>query len=241
MKNLIVCLGDSWTAGVVGKENGADLEDPYSTTWGRQLKQYLPYDVDITNMSLGGTSNTGAAQNLWLRYGCEHQDINLDDYDNVLIIFLMTVPTRICLYNENRPFSLTIEYCEDKSSGMTDLARGYFMFNEFEDVSANYLSVLSIIHLQNFCEAKGYKFLFGSAFTDLEKYTFIQTELLNRYINIENYIHRYTPYKCFREYLDCLPNSQDYYGITDTHHPSVKGNNEISKEIAKIIKGRNLI
>ena len=245
-KKLIVVIGDSWSAGV-GTMTDSDLhtndlvvsEQKYS--WGNCIKKYLP-DTDVVNLAIAGASNTTACQNIYKRF-CYNDEIekrnrvtNFNDYDDVIVVFMMTAPERVsyiadrCLHviNGNTPD-------DDPDRDNALISKTYMSTRLSDEELVMDRTIYSLLHLQDYCDSHGFKFLFGSAFYNYSE-IFNKGSAIYETINWDGYMHNRTSYSNFKDYILSYPNGKNR--IQECIHPDKLGYDIMSEEIADIIKSK---
>lgn len=233
-ENLLITIGDSWTEGVGCYSD--DLLFRYQNrkitldqlthagktagtfnvgSWAYQLSQDLGYD--LINLGLGGTANSWAAKTLIN----ESDNDYLSKYTNVLVVWLLSEPSRFSFYCQNSLASWMPAYPSVHGDTQRFL-RAYFdeVKSSFEDdVKETKFYVKAV---DSFCKARGYKFAYGSAFT-----------IYPGFENVSTNLHKHTSYKCFN---DLLTNIDRRALFSPDQHPNELGYQYIGTEIAKVLR-----
>jgi|TARA_B110000259_G_C13859104_1_gene340078 hypothetical protein len=216
--NLLISMGDSWTAGV-GCYNGTALDQlsrkeihidelmPLSLDsfaegcWPKQLTDNLGWD--LINLSIGGCSNSGQAKILF--------DSIPDDlckkYDNVFVIWLLSDAYRPSFYVDGKVRSW---HGEEK---FTKLCIKYAR-PRIEDAILDTNFYVKCV--DKFCKSNGYHFLFGNAFG------------INHSLNSSHNMHNYLK-------NDAFSNCVSPEGFSFCGHPNAHGYSLIAGKIQEVI------
>lgn len=243
MKTLI-CIGDSWTFGV------GDNVNHHLHSWPSVLSSLTNYNV--VNLGEGGASNYAAYINLM-------QYISKINHGDVTVLFLLSGYDRFGLYKRNNnDTSLSRTYyphCHLKymnsdkfhdqlEKEFLEIASLYCLENENDNIDR---TALDIINIQNLCQNKQFKFLFGSAFYPI---TIYENSLHHQEINWNNNIHNILKYTSMLEFLCGLENidckTWSHLGFQNNYknkngyfsscgHPSIKGYDAIANELLKVL------
>lgn len=148
MSGLLITIGDSWTEG---------MGSPTKTPYGKYIAERLNYD--FINLGFGGNSNSGAAK-LLLQ---EKYEKFKQTYDDVLVIFLLSDPTRFSFFTDyNRVLNF--------SAGQNEEFYVYYMTKVVRNVKVDPAreTVFYLKSVEYFCKVHGYRFYYGTAFTEME-------------------------------------------------------------------------
>jgi hypothetical protein len=137
---LLITLGDSWTMG-----QGTD--NPREDGWPPFLGKTLGFDK-LLNFGKAGASNSGQVK-LFYDYINEN---DLSGYD-VLVIFLMTVPTRFSFYIDGKVKNYLIDY------NPSDIQMGYIKEIQDIEIDSTLEQVFFIRSLEQLCINKGFDLL----------------------------------------------------------------------------------
>lgn len=244
-QNLIIALGDSWTFGngaydseslakYQGHKSMAQLVNDarvhmQANAWPVQLARLLDYQV--INMGQGGSANSAHAK--WLINSDCPDILNAKHkYDNVVVIWLLSEPQRYSLYSSHKSAvdnilnihtSAIIDGIINHGTEIKKFAELYFQLADYTSCCKD--TVFYIKAVENYCTAKGYKFLFGNAFTPVS-------------YNSSYNLHTGQAYRTMSEFL-----SQDYESLMSPvcYHPNSLGYGEIAKELARILVLNGLV
>ncbi len=238
-KNLLITLGDSWTYGYGAyspdalKEYAEHLDisrlhkqsDLYMKQWAwpTQLGQLIDYD--LINLARGGSANGAHAR--WLINPAT--PIDTSGYQNVLVIWLLSEPSRLGLYT-NSPYSVDhvlsliptslIDGNNDYGPLIKQFTQLYVRLTTKEDNQKE--TEFYIKTVEHYCRSKGYGFVFGNAFSQ---------------ISHENpcCLHVDHPFTSMSQLLN-------YSTISRVcGHPTDQGYTRIAQEIKRILTLRGLI
>lgn len=181
--NVIIALGDSFTQGVgayslesweashaLGKGNVFNLsanyfrEEQHKNNWAAQLRDTHFPDYKVWNLGINGTGNRGTIKEMYLNPLPK-------DLGNVIVVLMATGVERFDflkksketggLYNHQRWQTIwPIEGDRGEISGIEKVYQNIL----YSPRSAATEFLLNVAEAQHFCNAKGYKFLFSSAF-----------------------------------------------------------------------------
>ena len=222
--NLLISMGDSWTAGVGCYDDAAldqlsrkeikmdrlyplSLDSFAKNCWPKQLTDKLGWD--LINLSSGGESNSGQAKLLF--------DSIPDDlckkYNNVFVIWLLSDPHRpsfyvdgeIQSYNTDTPMYKLVQKTLKPSSNDAQLETNFY-----------------IKCVEKFCKSNNYHFLFGNAFGE--------SHTLN---NHKSNMHANLKYSTFKEFVP-----KNEYAFCQ--HPTMHGYTAIMNEIYNLITNNYL-
>ena len=239
-KNLLIALGDSWTYGHGAyddvslakfqehKSIGQLHEDTRAymraNSWPMQLAGLLDYQV--INMGQGGSANSTHAK--WLINSDRLDILNArEQYDNVVVIWLLSEPSRFSLYSSHKQAEANILNIHTSAilAGIIDRGPDVKKFAELYFQLANYTDCIrdTMFHIkavENYCVANGYKFLFGNAFSPVS------------YDSPHN-LHNGQPYQTMGEFLA----HDDYAALMSPVccHPNTRGYRAIAGELRRIL------
>jgi len=243
-KKLIVVIGDSWSSGV-GTVDPGDLHTneivaaEQKNSWPSCMLRYLP-ETDIINLSIAGAANTTACQNIYKRFcynddiGKRNRAVNFEDYDDVVVVFMMTAPERVSYISDRDLHVINGHTSESPDDRDDELISKTYLSTRISDAELVMDRTLySLLHMQDYCKANGFKFLFGSAFYNYSA-LFDQASDIYKHIDWNGYIHNRTSYSNFKDYILSYPNGKDR--IQECVHPDKLGYDIMAEEIAAIIK-----
>lgn len=280
--NVIIGLGDSFTQGVgaysaqtfkkIEKQNPSlynitgqfFTDEQGQNNWVRQLTtNFLP---EYKTMSLGvnGAGNRAAVKELYL-------NPLPDDIGNVIVILMATGMERFDFIKNEKQTSGPENHqkwrtiwpnlsLERGDIGVLEKNYAEKVWSEKTDVME---FLLNVAEAQQFCNSKGYRFVFGSAFSDRINKTIIESLLeddVHDWINIVDWNDYICPHDCtdFMHYIRKLENndnltsfwkSQQYVSklqkpltyITPCHHWTPHGAKEVARVILEILKSRKMV
>jgi hypothetical protein len=224
--NLLISMGDSWTAGV-GCYNDTALDQlsrkeihidelmPLSLDsfaegcWPKQLTDKLGWD--LINLSNSGCSNSGQAKILF--------DSIPDDlckkYDNVFVIWLLSDPYRPSFYVNNKVESYSTN---------TEMYKMGVKISKRTDKDAELETNFYVKCVEKFCKSNTYKFLFGSGWVPYS---------VDGLTNHKSNMHKSLKYDSFKTFIP--KNMYSYCG-----HPTIHGYTFIMDEIYNLITNNYL-
>lgn len=222
-KKLLITLGDSWTHGVGAYDpvGLADFEDglitmdklyPMSTdcfyreSWASALSDRL--GCDLINLSKGGNSNSEQAKRLICDFD-EKNTVNLDKYESVSVIWILSDPFRFSFYVNHKLQSFN-------SQSDAEIVKWYTIDIHKTDLDGWLETKFFLKSVDNYCKNKTYNFLYGSAFTDITP--------LNTIYASEKNIHNRIPQQKIADLLNAKrywahcghPNALGYKHIADS-------------------------
>lgn len=267
-KNLLIALGDSWTHGagiyphipILGEglipryviEESPILTNEernhYLNVFDEREKKFswpvVCADIlgwDVINLGVRAQSNPGVVK---LQY-VENKLLEnyKDKYDRVVMIFLLTDPTRFGLYNNNgRVQSITIRgfsYNNDGNSeqlykSSPEYIKDYNAYKDIWDLYVNYMvpkgslleTLFSLEYIKYFTKSCGYEFYWGTAFTPYQ-------EIINK-SNMDYCLHN----KRFDSFRNMIIEKYKQKGISNCGHANELGYSLIAKYIAHEIQLR---
>lgn len=206
--NVIIALGDSFTQGVgaysleswesshdLGKGNAFNLsgnhfrEEQYKNNWASQLRDiYLP-DYKVWNLGINGTGNRGTIKEMYLNPLPEN-------LGNVIVILMATGIERVDFLKKSKDTGGLYNHQKWQTIWPIEGHRGDISVIEkvYQDILYSPRAVateflLNVAEAQHFCKAKGYTFLFTSAFDVIINKSSLITWLDDdaEYINIVNW------------------------------------------------------
>jgi hypothetical protein len=223
MSTLLITLGDSWTQGVGCYEpelreklnkGEATMQELFlgsfelfsKCSWVTHAARIL--NADVKNIALGGDANSASAKRLLMGPYSDCKKY----YDDVIVVFLMTDPARFSFFNDHIIQSFLPG---NGSVFMEEFLKHCLSVREDEAHEA--LFYLTVV--KNFCEANGYHFYYGSAFS--------RDVTLPRSKPLLHPEHS--------AIVEMLPNEVDY--MSDIcYHPNEKGYHFIGEYIGNYIK-----
>lgn len=177
MKRLLITIGDSWTHGVgcydedlmtqyLNKEIGLQelynksKEHFYKFAWPTYTAKKL--NANLINLGLGGYSNSAIAKSFIKN---EHKNYR-KEYDEILVVMLITDPLRFSFYNNGEIQSFLI-HSKDRFSELTEKYLEFCMNNVGLDGGLETAFYLNCV--ESFCKANSYNFYYGSIWHDFSK------------------------------------------------------------------------
>lgn len=186
--NVIIGIGDSWTAGVGGipdrhrpanypneKEYfyyyGHDDENipnivkqELESSWVNQLA--LKLDFTAINLGISGGGNRAAVKSLYVN------DIPWNKIQKGILIFLLSSRSRFDVFNNDieyaknykRRFCNTIDYSDEDSKNFK--SRNWWLENFHSDILDNTETILNILEAQTIADSHNLDFYFGFSFDD---------------------------------------------------------------------------
>lgn len=160
MKRLLITMGCSMTEGV-GCYDYSRMSDPtlqypelsederayqkncfHELGWPNRVGKKLGFDK-VINLGLAGTSNSAHVK----QFSEKYLDKDFSDYE-VLVIWMLTEPSRFCFYHNNRLHNLN-------SRGDSDIEKSYLNFVK-GDVDYLREEIFYIKMMEQICQNKGY-------------------------------------------------------------------------------------
>ena len=234
-KKLLITIGDSWTHGVGSydpkllsqyrKKEITDVElygnsndTFYETGWPAVLADIL--ECDLINYASGGDSNSACVKRLINEYDEDHKQ----EYDHVTVIWLLTGNHRFSFYsnNELKSFAPVGKYTDS-------IFKKYIKDVVKSDDDAYLETAFYLKTMQYYCKAKGYNFIYGSAWEGILP--------LNEVVDLDSNLHTFvqgggiTSLACILEDGDrshCLhPNKQGYKRIAEYLYKVISENMKV--------------
>jgi hypothetical protein len=242
-KNLLIALGDSWTRGFGSYPN--DILKKYSNppmfptsnkvspsvkkdmdflyndympkhSWAYVLSKKLGYD--LINLGAGGFANSSIAKTFY-------NNVSQNDYSNyeqVLVIGLMSSPARISFYVNADFLDLNLASISSMNSKEHKVFCSYFLKNIQPSHSDQCLE--SLYYLQSIkalCGEKGFDFYYSTAFTSIDDYN--ESKINPPLTKINDSANNLTPQNVssYRELLDDTE-------ISKCYHPNELGHIKIA-------------
>jgi hypothetical protein len=273
---LVIGLGCSWTQG-----EGGYTEDTWKKYNGRinlpmhKSKHLIPMEwknswvnvlcrdhlTDYTPINLGqrGMGNRGAAKSLYLT------NIDFDKVEDAVVVFMLSGFERFDFFRQDfvinnskeHPYKIAHHY-NFQTIWPNDSTPLWKIFTKevWSETMAMMETLCSILEVQTFCKAHGFKFVLANAFDDRGKKSFFANcgDLANQ-VDWSCYLHETTKYSAFVELLvekdNWLHGDEKYawWGryqelkwpkqyLTNCIHPNIDGYKEMADEIAEFIKNR---
>jgi hypothetical protein len=249
--NLLITLGDSWTEGVgcylpelldpasknipyevyiKSKESGRFKE----LGWPRRVADKINFD--LLNLGEGGHANSSMVK-MFLNFRKEYEKLK-DKYDNVIVIFLVTDPFRFSFFSNGviETFStrgFLYNHGSDNIDDKSDVYKEDFLKWYLSNVNVDDATKETSFYLkciENFCELHGYKFYWGTAFTDVNE--------IIKYYPVTNCLN----YGDFKSYGHYISEKLGTEGFAACHHPNEDGYELIAQHIlGKIEKDINIL
>lgn len=242
-KRLLIVLGDSFSAGCSSwdpelvKEHGAYNIPFYESVASEEANSWPTHfgkmaGCDVLNLAVAGSSNKVASENLinHIRHNPETvHKYHPDDYDDVYVVFACSAINRTGFtsgkeYTNINPTGQSIDDLQEKmihdAYTMTYWSDPEYALNE---------TYFSILNVQNWCKAKGYRFMFcdmwapNNLFHNEVNYREMPSF---QAIDWEDFMQNYRPKSTVKEeYLD------RGFELNKYHYPGYDGNPEIAKII----------
>jgi hypothetical protein len=248
-KKLLITLGDSWTHGVgcytpeylertnnlsihLSSEERKDYDDEIEKmekqySWPSITSRILNYD--LKNLGIAGFTNPGIAKTF---INDKYANFR-SNYDEVVLVFLLTDPHRFSLYlntngNSSILWSVTTRgFTINEETGSTgeNLYKPPYIPAYIHDLYISHMiphgamqeTLFSIRAVEYFAKSCGYKFHWGTAFTPVN-------EIINKY-KIEGCLHP-TEFDSFKELIVSTHSSK---GFSRCSHPNPLGYDCISR------------
>ena len=262
MKKILLCDGDSWTAGdIIDPEIfGDQLEHvnhpdnrPYRLprVWPHKLGKLL--DVEVSNISVAGSSNDAIVRRV-----VENVLDILKEQNDVFVIIGWSSPERKDFYFKGDWGGDCIESWEtlypaqlEQSLPNKDVEKFYDTYLKYFWHSEEYINryVNQNLYLHYFLESKGVRHLFFDAFYEskevnmYDNYEFVdelkdyksKTNIMKEFINIRKRIFKDIS---FRKLLMKSKTGKFKKDLFDGYHPSEKGHEIWAKELYKELKDK---
>jgi len=230
-KNLLIALGDSWTEGVgcytdeivskyksnkITKDQAFNLGRQYFNlnSWPTILSKLLNFDV--INLGRAGASNSAMAKLLIN----EHDKNYKNNYENVYVIFLISEPARISFYSDKK-----VQSWQPSGNPVDPIMEVYIKNIMHSDYDTNMESIFSLKSINYYCQAKGYKFFYGSAFYNIDS-------SLNSLFNLpDQNFHNFMK----EQSMIHIVNTSQLKSQLECGHPNQKGYNVIANKIHNIM------
>ena len=225
---LLITLGDSWTHGVGNYDPAglADFEDGlitmeklypmsfdlfYKDSWPSVLSNKLGYD--LINLGKGGDSNSAQAK----RFICDFDEkniVDLDKYESVTVLWLLSDPFRFSFYANHKLRSW-------HAQSPDEIIKWYTIDIHKTDLDGWLETKFFLKSVDNYCKNKKFNFVYGSAFTDITP--------LDTIYKSEKNIHNRIVQKKVSEFL----NAKRYWAHCG--HPNTMGYNQIANDLYNIL------
>ena len=195
--NLLITIGDSWTAGVgaydekfteklkknevnAGAYKSESINRFKEHSWPWLLAQKLNWD--LVNLGEGGMSNIGAAKKLF-EYDLIRKTI-YQKYKKIVLIFILSNHDRYTFYSDNRLLKIIPSFSNDNSKGLTEACYTFFhdkvIKNEFDPL---YESRFALKTVEAYSRAHNMSFLYGAGFYPISQFN----QIYNTPANLHNY------------------------------------------------------
>lgn len=277
MKNkLLIGLGCSWTQGEGGytdeiweKYNGRvnlpmhksiDLIPmEWENSWVNVLaRDYFP-DYTPVNLGQRGIGNRGAARSLYLT------NVDFNQIKDAIVVFMLSGYERFDFFRQDFVISEKIEnpykianHYNFQTIWPNDSTKLWKMYAKqvWSEEMSSIETLCSILEVQTFCKAYGFKFVLANAFDDRGKSTFVDhCGKLADQVDWSCYLHDYVNYSTFVEHLVDIEGwlqgeeKLSWYGryqnqrwpkkyLTNCIHPTIDGYKAIASELQTFIKQR---
>lgn len=224
-ENLLITIGDSYTAGVGvytsnqvqdyrdGVKTKNDLfVETVKTCGAGSYPAYLAdlMDYDLINLGIAGGSNSASIKRL-----INHYDNNyIEQYNNVVVIWLLTDPARISFYSGGHVSSYVGNNDSVRLSYIKDVLKS--------DLDAELETKFYLQTAFYFCKAREYKFFYGTAFYNISSINQIinhPASNLNNMLGIEQFA-TLVPGECIS--LCGHPDTQGYKLIAERIFSAIK-------------------
>lgn len=232
MKTLLLTLGDSWTHGVGCYEpelkdkfhqGEATMQDLFLGSFDRFSKYGWPthaakhLDADVKNLAFGGDANSAAVKRLLMG---SHEQYR-KEYDQVVVVFLMTDPSRFSFYHSTG-MGTHQDVLQSYMPALPQPGTEHFIqvflqhcLGEERDELLEMAFYLKMVEV--FCKAYDYHFYYGSAFyRKMEEFHTIYTKtnsfLHNNYLCVRDLV---VPNPTYLSELCGHPNENGYAVIGD--------------------------
>lgn len=274
MKSLLVSIGDSWAAGegawtesLIDKCNGRVqyikhrqfppnnelIEEIISVEqrncWLKKLRdKYFP-EWETLNLGVPGCDNSLAVQQLYLT------ENNLSLYDNLIVIFMLSVPSRLSFltYNGSRDNMTTIYPVFETQTKYSDpvealsVSYGQALYSE---KNATVKFWLSVLQAQDFVKARNGRFVFCNGWNSEYPYEELPKHFSDL-IDQNSNLHNFKPYESFHtillekeeldedidpyQFLQQLDRPSKYLTNCNGFHPSMGGQEFIADELGEFL------
>jgi len=157
-KKILLCDGDSWTAGNNGYPE-------LSKCWPRELGKLL--DIEVKNISQSGGSNDGIIRRTIKEVLSLLKEYKLDE---ILVVVGWSSPDRRDFYFNDTNWETfqpsANEYSVEGSGQPKDLEKFYYLWTKYfwNEEESLYHYINDNLYLHNFLESKNIKHLFFNAF-----------------------------------------------------------------------------
>jgi len=235
MNNLLITLGDSWTQGVGCYEpelkqkmlnDELTRQELFLASFNRFAEHSWPVhtarhlNAEVKNLAMGGDANSASVKRLLM--GKHDQYIN---YQNVVVVFLMTDPARFSFYNSVDAPGLIQSFMPGSPHPGHEQFLGHFLEHCLHHPDDEILEMVFYLKVvEHFCKAQGYHFYYGSAFyKDMKKFHGV-------YPKSRALIH--PDHSCIAEMVEL-----DSILMSDIcHHPNEHGYQKIGDYIGEYIR-----
>lgn len=276
--NVIIGLGDSFTQGVGAYSletwksipekpavyNIAGqyfLEEQGANNWVRQLRDTFLPDYKVFNLGINGAGNRGAVRELYLNPLPK-------DLGNVIVILMATGIERFDFLKRDDATAGINWHQKWQTIWPTISDRGPISIIEKEYMQQIWSKrndalefLFNVRDAQNFCQANGYKFLFGSAFDSHIDQRMLESDLGDKssYIDIADWNDYVSANGC-KSFMDMInqleghrdstihgihrrasANSMPSEYITPCAHWTIRGQFTVAKQLHKELLTRNVV
>jgi hypothetical protein len=273
---LLIGLGCSWTQGEGGytdetwKKYNGRINLPMDRSihlipmeWENSWVNVLCRDhlTDYTPVNLGqrGIGNRGAARSLYLT------NIDFDKVEDAIVVFMLSGHERFDFFRQDfvvndakeHPYKIANHYnFQTIWPNYSNKLWKIFTKEVWSESMASTETLCSILEVQTFCKAHGFKFVFANAFDNRGKQSFLKHcgKLANK-VNWDCFVHEDTSYESFVEHLiekdNWLQGDEKYAWwdryqklnwpkkyLTNCIHPTIDGYKSIAEELSQFINKR---
>jgi hypothetical protein len=243
MNNLLITLGDSWTEGVgcypdsilekYGNPPKMNYRDPScfddynflskyygENSWPSRLSSLLE-NYEIINLGKAGSANSACAK----RFEIFLRNFNRQQYGRILVIFLMSEPSRFSFFSDNQIRSFLPSWHQDdvREEKFTNYYTSIVAKSDTDFWSE---SIFYLNCIDSFCNNHGMDFVFGSAFSHIKTCQYFK--------NMTNIMFRDQYNWNARDLLDDSEMSK-------CHHPNIAGYKKIADYIYADLKNLGFI
>lgn len=279
--DVVIGLGDSFTQGLgaysidiwssfskpAGMHNITGqyhIDEQGKNNWVKQLRNSFLTEYKCMSLGVNGCGNRAAIKELYLNPLPQ-------DVGNVVVILMATGLERFDFLKnekktsgpENHQKWKTIWPVLDSDRGEVAKLEKAYAHNVWSEKTDVMEFLMNVAEAQEFCRARNYKFVFGSAFDDRINKTHFENKLdddVRPWINLVNWDNFISPSGCtdFMHYIRKMenhPKIQKFYEgrefcsqmnvplqyLTPCYHWTIDGNYLIAKTMHKILKDKNLV
>jgi hypothetical protein len=272
----IIGLGCSWTQGEGGyteeiwKQYNGKVNLPihkskhlipmeWENSWVNVLCRDYFRDYTPINLGQRGMGNRGAARSLYLT------NIDFDEVDDAIVVFMLSGFERFDFFRQDfvinnskqHPYKIAYHY-NFQTIWPNDSTKLWKMYTK--EVASESMAAMetlcSIIEVQTFCKAYGFKFVLANAFNvNGKQFLFKHCQDLANQVDWSCYLHDIVSYSSF---IECLVEKDNWLQgreknnwwsryhelswpkkyLTNCIHPTIDGYKLIANEIYKFIENK---